>query len=226
MNALITLMQEKETHFSQHVFFDIVNKTPLDCFFKMMSRHLTFWVCVFQDLLDMIPEAIQDAQLKKIALHHRNEDKGHHHWFFDDLKKNNSSPLSIEALFSADNQTSRFLIYKILGIYDAITDDYLRVMFLLGLETVGHVFFEKLSLYTTDHKLNDGLSYFSTRHLMEEKNHQAYENETQDFLKAHGLSDAQLQEGTDMLKNLFEQFDAFFHLMGKAMVVEYVACPI
>jgi len=76
-------------------------------------------------------------QHKRIARHHRDEDLGHERWFLEDIAKLTGGPLTISALYGRASASTRDAAYQLITEVYRATDDRLRIVLVLVLESTG-----------------------------------------------------------------------------------------
>src|SRR6185312_10890845 len=112
------------------------------------APRLAFWVMSFQDILRLNEQMVNDPVLKRIARHHRDEDLGHERWFLEDIAKLTGGPLTISALYGRASASTRDAAYQLITEVYRATDDRLRIVLVLVLESTGHVFFGRTATLT------------------------------------------------------------------------------
>ena len=80
-------------------------------------------------------------------------------------------------LFGRYNTVTRDASYSLVSEVFHATDDGVRIVLLLTLESAGHIFFERIAAYLERNGHPAGLQYFSSKHLDVERNHQLLEEE-------------------------------------------------
>jgi hypothetical protein len=175
MNHVRRYLAEKQTEIAGHAFFArLERKQPFESTMDFAAG-MTFWVFVFQDILRLNEARVEDPELKRIARHHRAEDRGHDAWFLDDLAALDPSPRDYRWLFGRHHAQTRDAAYSLMSEVFRAHDDYLRIVLLLTLESAGHVFFERMAKYVALHDAGHALRYFSESHLTVEKQHSLFE---------------------------------------------------
>jgi hypothetical protein len=155
--------------------------------------------------------------LRRIARHHRAEDRGHEAWFLDDLAELDPSPRDYRWLFGRHHAQTRDAAYSLVSEVYRVNDDYLRIILLLTLESAGHVFFEKLATFVALHPEGDHLRYFSHFHLGVEKEHSLFEAELSKPLE-RVLPVALQAEAVAMIDRCYEAFKLLFAGLESRMV--------
>lgn len=168
---------EKQHELATHPFFMLFQDGAKFEQAMDFAPGLTFWVFVFQDILRLNEVRMRDPALRRIARHHRAEDKGHDTWFIQDIAALDAAPRDVLWLFGPHHARTRDASYAVLAEVYRATDDYQRVALLFTLEAAGHVFFERVAAFVDKDDQGKALRYFSGRHLAVEKEHELFEQE-------------------------------------------------
>jgi hypothetical protein len=219
MKKLLSYITQSQELFLKHEFFSCLQEIEAEVVFKTFEKHLSFWVVSFQDLLGLVSSRIEDPDLKKIALHHLYEDRGHHIWFIDDLKKQGllRTDEFASGVFNQCSLVSRNYAYQIISEIYRNKEEALLVALLLTVENPGHVFFEEMSHYTRRKGLDKKLKYFTSFHLDVEKSHAVFESEMQENLQARELETVTYQEGVAMVDRVNKVFVDYFNFLSLQM---------
>jgi hypothetical protein len=177
---------------------------------------LAFWVFVFQDILRLNEERVGDAELRRIARHHRAEDAGHHRWFLDDVAALGLGEMRLDQLFEREHAPARDASYALLAEVFGATDDRLRIVLLLVLESTGHVFFDRVAAFTERHGYGQRLQYFSMNHLDVEKKHALFEQRMNEHLATIALEPAARADALALVDRGYAAFRGLFdHLAAE-----------
>lgn len=210
MKAVQKYIGEKQEKFAQHPFFQALNETmPLQQVMSFAPK-LTFWVMAFQDVLRLNESLVQDPQLRRLAVKHRQEDSGHDNWFLQDLARLGNASGDAAALFGPDSATTRDATYALMAEVIHAPDEHLRIVLLLALEAAGHVFFERISQYIESKGYSKELKYFSNYHLDVEKDHDLFTDDTDDEIERMVLSEPLRASATVMIDRAFNSFSSMF----------------
>lgn len=204
MKYVRSYINSRQARFAELDFFkrleaDDAPEAPLSS-----VRSLTFWVMVFQDILRINESRIQDRALRRIASHHRAEDKGHDVWFLHDLAVIDGHLPDIRELFSSLDVTTRDSAYALVSEVYRATDDVSRVALLLVLESTGHVFFERVVAYAERVRFPHKLWYFARSHLNVELGHELFERQIDETLDAIELSTSQRAAVLEVVDRCFD----------------------
>lgn len=200
---------ERQQEFVSHPFFGRLERN--DGFESEMgfAPGLTFWVFAFQDILRLNETRVTDPVMRKIARHHRAEDRGHEAWFLDDLAELDPAPRDIRWLFGRHHAQTRDAAYALVSEVFRASDDRVRIALVLTLESAGHVFFERIAEYVHQHGATDRLRYFSRSHLEVEKDHALFEAELMKALEVD-LPEAVRLESIAMVDRCYQAFHELF----------------
>jgi hypothetical protein len=171
---------------------------------------LTFWVMAFQDILRMNEERMTEPMMRKVARHHRAEDSGHEQWFLADLATLGNASIEVPDVFSEDHEATRRAAYALVSEVFRATDDRMRVVLLLTLESAGHIFFERVASYADEHGVDEKLQYFSSSHLAVEQNHKVFEDKMNAQIDAIELSPELWAEAMKLTARVYDAFNAMF----------------
>ena len=159
----------------------------------------------FQDALEINEARMEDSKMKGLATVHRREDAGHDGWFFEDLKAFGVEPPSAQGLFGSLNKSTRHASFALFSEVYSARNDTERCVFLLALESSGHILFRQLSSYcaaATDRKLK----YFSKSHLAVEQDHDLFEGNSDEFISAIELSEADRASCISLVDRCYREF--------------------
>lgn len=217
MKIIKTYLKSKQDQFARHPFFQRLEQVSELANFNGFVKHLAFWPMAFQDILRLNEERMSDEYLHKVARHHRLEDSGHDRWYINDIiyldPENRTSDYYFELLFDSHYTQTRDASYSILSEVFTLTDDRLRIILLLTLESSGHVFFEKTAakVNSTNQDADNHLQYFSTSHLDVEKAHEVFEEAMEQELFVMKLPDDLRKEAVVMIDRVYDAFDLMFN---------------
>ena len=210
-------LAERQKDFVSHPFFARLERN--DRFESEMgfAPGLTFWVFAFQDILRLNETRVTDPALRKIARHHRAEDRGHEAWFLDDIAELDPSPRDIRWLFGRHHMHTRDAAYALVSEVFRTNDDRVRIALVLTLESAGHVFFERIAAYVQRHGADERLRYFSSNHLEVEKDHALFEAELMKALEVD-LPEEVRAESIAMVDRCYEAFHQLFTGLEERLV--------
>jgi hypothetical protein len=210
-------LHDKQTSLVSHTFFARLDRN--EPFEKGMdfAAGLTFWVFAFQDILRLNESRVKDADLRRIARHHRTEDKGHDGWFLEDLAELDPTPRDFRWLFGRHHLQTRDAAYALMSEVFRANDDHVRIVLLLTLESAGHVFFERMAAYVARNDASHRLRYFSHEHLAVEKDHELFEGRLEKALDVD-LSLPVRMEAIAMIDRCYEAFGQLFAGLEARMV--------
>jgi hypothetical protein len=193
MQHIRSYIREKQSEFATLEFFDQLDRNDSPGQALSFIRNLTFFVMVFQDILRLNEARVQDPTLRKIARHHRAEDRGHDAWFLHDLNVLEGSIPDVRELF-ATNVTTRDTAYQLMSEVFRTDSDRARVVLPLVLESTGHVFFTRAIMNAERVGVSQNLLYFARRHLDIELGHEMFEAEMNATIDAIALSAEERRE--------------------------------
>jgi hypothetical protein len=204
----------KQKDFSSHSFFEQV-KGGVD-FPQNLSfaPDLTFWVMAFQDILRLNARMTRDADLRRIVRHHLAEDAGHDRWFLDDLALLNVAAPDVQWLFSKKHVPTRDAAYALVSEVFRASNDVLRLVLVMTLESAGHVFFERVATMVRATADSYGLKYFSFAHLEVEKNHEVFERKMAEKISSLQLTPALRADAEDLVDRCYDAFTSMFDALG------------
>lgn len=206
----------KQEAFRSHPFFKELNKQEDFAAGMAFVPGLTFWVRVFQDILQMIPQHLKTPHLRRLANHHKHEDAGHNKWFLEDAAwLGNDNVYKCEWLFSPEHRLTREVTYRIVSeVFQG--KDYQKVILILVLESTGHVFFENIADFVKRKGHENHLKYFSSYHLEIEKNHAVFEEKLEEELYAIMLSEEDRSQAIAMIDRTYDAFNSLFDHLVKS----------
>ncbi len=212
MRDVLEHIAAKQADFAKHPFFaELRMDRPIEQIASFAPR-LAFWVMTFQDILRLNEQMVQDPVLKRIARHHRDEDLGHERWFLEDIAKLTGEPLTISALYGRASASTRDAAYQLITEVYRATDDRLRIVLVLVLESTGHVFFGRTSMLT--HAMVNSpqkLKYFSDFHLHIEQAHEVFEAQMEAQLLNIPMPPHLVTEAAALVDRAYAAFDSMFH---------------
>lgn len=217
MKTIKTYIKSKQDEFKQHEFFKKLEQMNDVDEFNGFVNHLAFWPMAFQDILRLNEDRMTDEYLGKVARHHRQEDTGHERWYISDINfldtTSHTKNYYFELLFNNEHTETRDASYAILSEVFKLTDDRLRVILLLTLESSGHIFFEKTAakVRSTSAELDSTLQYFSTHHLEVEQAHEVFEDAMEAELYSIILPEDVRREAINMIDRVYDAFSLMFN---------------
>lgn len=211
MRDVLEHIEAKQADFAKHPFFaELRMDRPLEQIAAFAPR-LAFWVMTFQDILRLNEQMVQDPALKRIARHHRDEDLGHERWFLEDIAKLTGGPLTISALYGRASTSTRDAAYQLITEVYRATDDRLRIVLVLVLESTGHVFFGRTAMLTNA-MVNSPqkLKYFSDFHLHIEQAHEVFESQMEAQLLNIPMPPHVVDEAMALVDRAYAAFGSMF----------------
>jgi hypothetical protein len=160
----------------------------------------------FQDILRLNEDLVTDPTLREIARHHRVEDGGHDRWFLSDLAMLGIPQPNASALFGREHEATRLASFALLSEVYRASSDQLRLIFLLTLESSGHIFFEEFASYLERMENAPPLQYFSRHHLNVEKSHALFGEENDAYLSHVTLSAETYEEARALIDRCYAAF--------------------
>lgn len=211
MRNIKEYIEQKQNVFASHPFFEAVRKSKSVEKTMGFAPDITLWVMVFQDILQLNEAKIKDPFLKKIAHHHKMEDSGHEKWFLEDISfLGKEKEVGIAQVFGRSRIEIRDAVYSLIHEVYSIQDELLRIVFLLGLESTGHVFFEHISTFIEENKMTSKLKYFSKFHLDVEKNHNLFDEDLEREIDNIVLNLEQRLAAINLIDKIYEHFSKIF----------------
>ena len=149
MKAVLDHIAAKQAVFATHPFFaELKMDRPLEKIASFAPR-LAFWVMSFQDILRLNEQMVTGPRLKRIARHHRDEARpralvpgGHRQ--ADRRPAHHQRPL-----WPGEHHHAGCRLPAHYGGLPARSDDILRIVLVLVLESTGHVFFGRTAMLTS-----------------------------------------------------------------------------
>lgn len=207
MKRVIAAIESEGKRVAAHPLFSRLEKEPIERLVPVLGYNIGFWIMGFQDVLKIVDDAVQSPELKVYSKHHRDEDTGHHVWFVNDLAKLGYGAGSrVFSFFEPRNLTTRMVAYKIFSEIFNLTDDRLRVAFLITLESSGHVFFGRMNDYVSRRGLGKDLKFFGQHHIDVETEHTVFSDDSEARIHALELEDDLAREGVAMARRVHELF--------------------
>jgi hypothetical protein len=211
MKVVVEHIASKQANFARHPFFaELRQDRPIEQIASFAPR-LAFWVMTFQDILRLNEQMVQDPALKRIARHHRDEDMGHERWFLEDIAKLTGGPLTISSLYGRASASTRDSAYQLITEVYRATDDRLRIVLVMVLESTGHVFFGRTAVLTTAATNSpQKLKYFSDFHLHIEQAHEMFESDLENQILSIPMPQQIEHEALALVDRAYAAFDAMF----------------
>jgi hypothetical protein len=210
MDQVKRYITEKQAQLLAHPFFkDLERDAPFEIAMDF-APGLTFWVFAFQDILRLNEQRVVDPGLRAIARHHRAEDRGHDAWFLQDVAEIDPAPRGFGWLFGPHHMQTRDAAYALVAEVFRASNDHVRIALLLTLESAGHVFFERVAAYVGRNEAGNKLTYFSTKHLEVEKQHELFEAELMKPLDIELPPDVR-DAAVAMIDRSYQAFDEIFN---------------
>ena len=141
---------------------------------------------------------------------HREEDAGHDAWFLADVAALGGAAPGARDLFGGDHAAVRDATYTLMAETLGAADERLRVVLLLTLEAVGHVFFERVSTLVDHLGRTEKLKYFSLHHYGVERDHHLFDEEHDDDLGRIVLPRRVRAQAGALIGRTFAAFDSMF----------------
>jgi hypothetical protein len=220
MKSIQQYIASQQSEFARHPFFARLESSMPLPHVLAFAPDLTFWVMVFQDILRLNERFTTDPELRRIVKHHRVEDSGHEQWFLEDLAVMGSSSGDIRWLFGKRHAPTRDAAHALMAEVFRASDDRLRVVLLMTLESAGHIFFERVARFVDGAGKSDVLKYFSFSHLAVEKNHEVFEKQIAEKLDAIVLSPDLRAQAEAVVDRCYAAFRAMFEAMSVAAPLE------
>jgi hypothetical protein len=222
MKSIRRAIEEGQKKFSALPFFKRLERPGSLEDARTFIPALTFFVVVFQDVLRLNEERMQDPSLRAVAREHRSEDDQHEQWFLKDLERL-SLAVDVRWVFSPAHAATRDASYAIMSEVFRAKDDYARLALILVLEATGEVFFERVPRYMEETGLGGiVLEYFSHMHAAVEKGHALFEAKVRALLDEMKLSPAMAREGLAMAERTFAAMTSMVQAF-EARIVEQAA---
>jgi hypothetical protein len=203
----------RQSEFANHEFFGRFEDERTFPEGMAFAPTLTFWVMAFQDILRMNEDQMTDPKMRKIARHHRAEDAGHQLWFLADLATLGNASIDVPDVFGEEHEATRRAAYALVSEVFRATDDRLRVVLLLTLESAGHIFFERVASYADTHGFDDKLQYFSSSHLEVEQNHKVFEDKMNAEIEAMEFPPEIWAEAMKLTDRVYGAFNTMFNAL-------------
>lgn len=210
MKTVRAHIADKQTAFAEHALLSrLACNAPLAEVLPFIST-LSFWAMAFQDAIRLNESKVKDPQLRRMARMHRVEDAGHDKWFLTDLLKIEGRNPDVRTLFGPQHAATRDATYALMSEVYAAKDDCERIVFILALESTGHVFFEAIAGYFERMGVTQSLQYFARQHIDVEKAHELFEAEVYTALDHMVLTEAQRASACALVDRVYEAFAAMF----------------
>jgi hypothetical protein len=202
---------DKQSQFAEHQFFKSMGRCESVPQFLEIVSDLSFWVMSFQDILRLNEERVKDPYLRRLAKHHRIEDRGHELWFLEDVSSlHQETKCDIRNLFHQKKTSIRDASYAIISEVFNTDDERLRIILLFTLESTGHIFFEKAAQFVQDNGYTDRLKYFSNHHLEVEKAHAIFEDAMEKEFLSMLLSAEKRSAALALIDRVYAAFTQMF----------------
>nr|WP_293106996.1 hypothetical protein [Okeania sp. SIO2F4] len=156
-------------------------------------------------MLRLTHNLISDSALKKVAASLMAEDAGHEQWYLFDIEQLNCTR-DVPWLFGVTHQPVRDFVYQLIGALLRVSDDRIRIIFPLVLESTGKVFFKHLVPLVDRCGYNQSLRYFASFHQEIEMNHNIYQDEKEELHNIE-FDDNIYQEAVALIQRCFDSFE-------------------
>jgi hypothetical protein len=207
MKVVLEYIARRQEVFAKHPFFeDLRQDRPVEQILAFAPR-LAFWVMTFQDVLRLNAHFIKDPNLKRLAIQHRSEEVGHDRWFFEDIQELTGKQLSVSAVFGRAHTAIRDATYALISEVYRPVDDRLRIALVLTMEATSHVFFGRTSILVSTKGCSERLRYFSDFHVQVEQQHQVFEEEMEQRLRAMELSEELQLQACALVDRIYAAFE-------------------
>jgi hypothetical protein len=203
MKRVLEHIAKRQREFGDHPFFKRLERNEPTNRTLAFIAGPTFFVMAFQDILRLNATRIQDPEMRAIAQHHQQEDRGHDGWFLHDLAVVEGTVRDVAWLFSPEHMVTRDVAYELVSEVFHASDDRVRIVLVLVLEATGHVMFRKMSQYLERVKFDRELRYFSKGHLDVELGHTLFEDSVDAKLESIVLPPAVLEEALQVVERGF-----------------------
>jgi hypothetical protein len=215
---MLTLRKIIESHhkeLAKHRLFALLQATRASEPVAHLSRALSFWPMAFQDVLRLNAQYLKGTELEHFGAYERDENAEHDNWFLHDLKVLDQDEPQLGELFGPEFQPLRDACYTLLAEVHRAQSPAQRVAFLLALEPTGRAFFEQMSA-AVDRLCGDlPLRYFARSHLTQSGEYDLFSESIQAETARLALSEKELAESTQMVKRVYETFDALFNYLAE-----------
>lgn len=216
MRTVQRYLDSKQHEFRRHPFITHLEAdAPVDEVVAALPR-LCFWVMVFQDVLRLNEGRVIASPMRRIARHHRGEDAGHDIWFLADLDLLGEGVPDVRALFGPKHASTRDAGYALMAEVFRARRDHERVVLLLALESIGHIFFEAIASYFERAGMDQPIRYFSRHHIDIEKSHEVFEQKMEAYLASIELSDIERRDAVAMIDRVHIAFRSLFDGLSTA----------
>lgn len=214
MQQIRQYIRERQARFAELDFFLQLEKNDSPNEALSFVRRLAFFVMVFQDILRLNESLVQSPELRRVARHHRAEDRGHDLWYLEDLMVLDGSIPDTRELFSG-NGVTRDTAYQLMSEVFGAKDDCARIALLYVLESTGHIFFTRVVTNAERVGVPQRLLYFARRHLDIELGHELFEEEMNATVERIELSPEQRQNIMALVDRSFDAMTSMLSALSK-----------
>ncbi|MET0342671.1 MAG: hypothetical protein ABW252_16820 [Polyangiales bacterium] len=179
--------------------------------------HVTFWANVFQDVLVLNLQRIEDPTLKKIAEDHYLEDAGHNLWLADDLRLVNGRLPDVVELFDARTLRAREIAYAFMAEVYRAASDWERVALPVVLEEGGHLFLPALIDHFERLGVGRHLHALGRSHVVTEAAHDLHGEEVSALFDSLDVPDESRARATAMVERAHATFTRFAALLDEVI---------
>jgi len=180
----------KQAELAGHSFFRHLRRKDISMDAALVwVPSMAFFVFAFQDILRVNVERVTDPVMKRIARHHQVEDANHDEWYLLDIAALGLEQPVLAKLFDKKTpalRLTRDTAYEVMSETYRAEDDRLRVVLLMAIEGVGHVFFagvveavERLGVVEEVQRrgATTQMKYYVRYHLDVEKDHEMFDDD-------------------------------------------------
>ena len=200
-----------QTRFEDHPFFVRLREHPPSDWVAGFLPFVAFWVKAFQDLLGIVEDRVSDPEMRAIASHIRQGDRGHDEWFVRDMTLVGNLVPTYQEVFGPAHKNTRLASYTLVSEALHAKDERHLIVLLLSLEAASYVFFTKLAEYLEHADFQFELQYFGRRHLDAELEHGIVDAEMDDQVELGFESKPELRtEALNLIERVFAAFDSMF----------------
>ena len=214
MKTIKDAITARQAAWAAHPFFTALAREERFDDGMRFAPLLAFWVLTFQDVLRINARAVKEPLMRRLARHHRAEDKGHERWFLADLETLGHEPIDASTLFGKEHEATRDAAFAIMSEVFHATDDRVRVILLLTLESAGHVFFGRVTEFVERCGQASAMRYFGPAHLEIERGHEVFERDMEVALDAIVLDESTRRDALALVDRVYCAFERMFDVLA------------
>lgn len=214
MQEVLNLIEIEKQNFANSSLFQFLQNPKYNAKEKIVFFPcITHWVMSFADLNKYIfRQEPTDNEIQNLINYHTYEDSNHWIWYLEDIKKLNLDNFQsftefTRFIWSKDTAKIRQMSYKF-SAYAFKAKPTQKLIIIESIEAAGNAFFDVSTKLAQDLEASLGkeYQYMGQHHLDRETGHTIGFSEREKLLSQIQLTEAELQEAYELVKDVFNVF--------------------